>query len=88
VSRESEGPDAVECDRLLELLQDHLKGELEPAAVSALEAHLERCAPCFRSATFERNFIALLSGKHAAAARCPETLRSRVLAAVRASGPG
>ena len=87
MSGEPEGPDAVECDRLLELLQDYLKDELEPSMVSALERHLERCAPCFRSAAFERNFVALLSGRTAAAPRCPDALRSRVLAAVRQPGP-
>jgi anti-sigma factor (TIGR02949 family) len=70
---------------MLELLQDYLKHELTADLVGAFEEHLERCAPCFRSAAFERNFVALLSGRIAAGTRCPDALRARVVEALRGS---
>ena len=87
MSGEAEVPGPVECDRLLELLQDYLKGELDASMVPALEAHLAGCKSCFQSAAFERNFVALVSGRAAAAARCPDALRTRVLTALRSSSP-
>lgn len=83
MSGEPAPPDAVDCSRVLELLQDYLKRELTPEMIDAFEAHLERCAPCFQSAAFERNFMNLLSGRVAAGTRCPDALRARVLEALR-----
>lgn len=76
----------IDCDRALAQLQDYLRQEESPGLAPLIEAHLERCAPCFRHASFERNFLAML-GSRGADIRCPDTLRQRILDLVRRQVP-
>jgi|SwirhisoilCB2_FD_contig_31_21835900_length_772_multi_6_in_0_out_0_1 anti-sigma factor (TIGR02949 family) len=77
--------DGLNCREALELLQDYLHREATPELAQQIERHLEHCAPCLRHARFEENFQALL-GATAAEIRCPDTLRKRVLEALRLFG--
>jgi len=72
----------IDCEQALALLYDYLKRETGPELEQRLRTHLERCRPCFRSAQFERNFVALVAGK-AASQHCPDQVRAKVLTALR-----
>ncbi|HEU4829632.1 MAG TPA: zf-HC2 domain-containing protein [Gemmatimonadales bacterium] len=76
----------IDCDRALAELQDYLRREESPGLTPLIEAHLERCAPCFRHASFERNFLEML-GSRGAGIRCPDTLRQRILDILRRQAP-
>jgi anti-sigma factor (TIGR02949 family) len=76
----------IDCDRALAELQNYLQREDTEGLTPLIEAHLERCAPCFRHASFERNFLQML-GSRAAAIRCPEALRQRILDIVQRHAP-
>ena len=76
----------IDCDRALAELQDFLQREETPGLGPLIERHLERCAPCFRHASFERNFLEML-GSRAASIRCPEALRQRILDALQHQAP-
>lgn len=71
----------LDCAKALVLLQDYLKADLTPELVATLEAHLERCRPCFQSARFERNFVRIIAAK-AGSQCCPEQVRARIRAAL------
>ena len=71
----------LDCDRALELLQDYLKREADPAVAPLMEQHLARCADCLGHARFERNFLLLLQAR-AAGIRCPDALRARIAEAL------
>jgi len=72
----------IDCERALAQLQDFLQREAEPDLAPLIEAHLQRCAPCLRHASFERNFLAMLESR-AAEIRCPDALRTRIIEALR-----
>ena len=76
----------IDCDRALAELQDYLCREESEGLAPLIEAHLERCAPCFRHASFERNFLRML-GSRGADVRCPDTLRARILDIVQRHSP-
>jgi hypothetical protein len=48
-----------------------------------VRAHLERCRECFEQARFEENFLVMLETR-AGRETCPEKLRARILALLRA----
>ncbi len=70
--------EGIDCDRALAELQDFLRREETEGVTPLIEAHLARCAPCFRHASFERNFLQMLESR-AAGIRCPDALRQRIL---------
>lgn len=78
--------EGIDCDRALAELQDYLRREETDGLAPLIEAHLERCAPCFRHASFERNFLRML-GSRGAEVRCPDTLRQRILDIVQRHTP-
>lgn len=78
--------EGIDCDRALAELQDYLQREETPGLGPLIEEHIERCAPCFRHASFERNFLQML-GTRAASIRCPDALRQRILDALRRQAP-
>lgn len=80
----SGGP--VDCREALALLQDYLKEELTGEHQDRVAAHLAACAPCFKHAEFERNFLAAVE-RAARSVRCPDELRARIRAALEAAGP-
>ena len=75
-------PTPYNCRQVLDELQDWLRREVEADAASAIEAHLDRCAPCRAHADFERRFQEVLA-RASAQERCPPELRARLLDAVR-----
>lgn len=73
---------SIDCQEALVLLQDYLKADLTPALMVALEAHFERCRPCFQNVQFERNFVRMVAVK-AGTLGCPDRLRERIRQALR-----
>jgi anti-sigma factor (TIGR02949 family) len=74
----------INCREALDHLQDYLKREMTPELAVEIQAHLERCRPCFTHVRFEENFLLMLT-THAGRATCPDVLRERILAALRTS---
>lgn len=75
--------DAIDCREAHARLHDYLKEELTPARAAEVAAHLERCRPCFTHARFEESFLLMLRSKTEHTC-CPNALRARILAALRA----
>jgi anti-sigma factor (TIGR02949 family) len=73
-----------DCERMLDELQDVLRGEASPEAAAAVRRHLDVCTPCLRHAAFEERFLSLL--RSCAGQRIPADVRERLLAAIRAGG--
>jgi anti-sigma factor (TIGR02949 family) len=73
---------SVDCDRMLDELQDVLRGEATPETAAAVEQHLAICAPCLRHVKFEERFLALLRSC-AARERIAPDVRERLLASLR-----
>jgi anti-sigma factor (TIGR02949 family) len=75
--------DAIDCREAHARLLDYLKEELTQERAEEVAAHLERCRPCFKQARFEESFLVMLRTKSARTC-CPNALRARILAALRA----
>jgi anti-sigma factor (TIGR02949 family) len=75
--------DSIDCREAHARLQDYLKQELTPELAAEVQAHLDRCRPCFKQARFERSFLLMLAAKSRGTC-CPGELRARILAALRA----
>ena len=75
--------DKIDCREAHNRLLDYLKQELTPELAAEVQAHLERCRPCFRQAQFEESFLVMLRSKTARTC-CPNALRARILDALRA----
>jgi anti-sigma factor (TIGR02949 family) len=73
----------VDCVKALTNLDDYLKRELTPELMVEVRLHLERCRECFEHARFEENFLVMLETR-AGRETCPEKLRARILALLRA----
>ncbi len=77
----------VNCEKALAMLGDYLKQELTGDVARQIEVHLDGCRDCLSHARFERKFLALLK-QRVAGAECPQQVRERILAALRAeAGP-
>ena len=74
--------DKIDCREAHARLQDYLKQELTPELAAEVQAHLERCRPCFKEARFEQSFLLMLQAK-ARGTTCPGSLRTRILTALR-----
>ncbi|HEY9015493.1 MAG TPA: zf-HC2 domain-containing protein [Gemmatimonadales bacterium] len=77
----------VDCAKAMAHLDDYLKRELTPELMVEVRLHLHRCRPCFKHARFEENFLHMLETR-AARQTCPEKLRARILALLRAEAEG
>jgi anti-sigma factor (TIGR02949 family) len=75
--------ETIDCRQAADRLQDYLRRELTPEVEAEMRAHIERCRPCFQSAQFEENFLAMLETR-AARECCPDRLRQRILDLLRA----
>ena len=75
--------DAIDCREARDRLQEYLKEELTPARAKEVAAHLERCRHCFSQARFEESFLLMLRIKSQRTC-CPNALKERILAALRA----
>jgi anti-sigma factor (TIGR02949 family) len=75
--------DAIDCREARERLQDYLKEELTVERAAEVAAHLERCRHCFSQAKFEESFLLMLRIKSQRTC-CPNALKERILAALRA----
>ena len=74
-----------DCSKTRAQLMDFLKQELPPDLAREVRQHLDDCPPCDDSAEYERRFVALLQDRLRGAC-CPDSVRARVLAALRESG--
>lgn len=77
----------VDCAKAMAHLDDYLKRELTQELMVEVRRHLEHCRPCFKHARFEENFLIMLETR-AARETCPEKLRARILALLRAEARG
>lgn len=64
------------CEEVLERLFPYLDRELDDAAWTEIDRHLERCRGCFSRAEFERKLKAHVRG--AGERPAPESLRARI----------
>ena len=76
-----------DCQLAMAHLPDYLKGELTPELEAEVRQHLERCLDCFRHARFEENFLVMLETR-AGRETCPDKVRARILALLRAEARG
>jgi anti-sigma factor (TIGR02949 family) len=77
----------IDCEQAMAHLHDYLKQELTPELVVEVGRHLERCRDCLNLARFEQNFLTMLETR-ARRDTCPNELRARILAALRAEARG
>jgi anti-sigma factor (TIGR02949 family) len=77
----------IDCEQALAHMQDYLKRELTPALVVEMREHLGRCQYCFSCSRFEESFFLMLETQ-ARRETCPQELRARILAALRAEARG
>ncbi len=75
--------DKIDCREAHARLHDYLKQELTPELAAEVQAHLERCRPCWKEAKFEQSFLLMLQAK-ARRTCCPDALRARIFAELRA----
>jgi anti-sigma factor (TIGR02949 family) len=73
----------VDCAQAMVLLDDYLKRELTPALMVEVRQHLDHCRECFDHSRFEENFLLMLASR-ASRETCPEKLRARIMALLRA----
>jgi anti-sigma factor (TIGR02949 family) len=73
----------IDCQEALAHLQDYLKRELTPDLLVEVKAHLSRCRDCEGYACFEQSFLQLLQ-RRAGKECCPQEVRARIVAALRA----
>lgn len=73
----------IDCREAHARLHDYLKQELTSDLAAEVQAHLERCRPCFKQARFEQSFLVMLEAK-ARGTCCPNALKARILAVLRA----
>jgi anti-sigma factor (TIGR02949 family) len=73
----------LDCKSAMAQLDEYLKQELTPDLAVEIKRHLEHCRPCFSQARFEENFRSMMEscGRRVT---CPNELRARILAALRA----
>jgi anti-sigma factor (TIGR02949 family) len=77
----------IDCEQAMAHLHDYLKRELTPELVDEVRLHLDRCRDCLCLARFEENFLTMLETR-ARRDTCPNELRARILAALRAEARG
>ena len=73
----------IDCREAKERLTDYLKRELTAELADEVHDHLVRCRSCFGRAKFEETLVQLLEAR-ARRVTCPETLRERICALLRA----
>ena len=83
--KQARDPAAFDCAGAMDRLFDFLDGELDAESESQLRTHLEKCAPCFERAGFERRFLEAVQAARESE-KCPEKVRARVLNALRRDG--
>jgi anti-sigma factor (TIGR02949 family) len=74
----------LDCQEALAHLQDYLKREVTPELLVEVRTHLARCRDCAGYACFEKSFLELLQSQ-AHKETCPEAVRARIVAALRAA---
>ena len=79
--------DPIDCREAKERLTDYLKHELTPELAVEVQGHLVRCGSCFGRAKFEETLAQLLEAR-ARRVTCPEALRARICALLRAEAEG
>lgn len=77
----------LDCEEALAHLDDYLKRELTADLVVEVRTHLERCRDCGGYARFEQSFLLMLESR-AHKETCPNEVRARIVAALRAAARG
>ena len=73
----------IDCREAKDRLQDYLKQELTPDLADEVHDHLVRCRSCFGRARFEEALVKILEAR-ARRVTCPDALRERICALLRA----
>ncbi|MFM7062610.1 MAG: mycothiol system anti-sigma-R factor [Actinomycetes bacterium] len=66
-----------ECDEAISELYRYLDGELDPASLAHVEAHLRKCSPCLEAYDFEAELRQMIAAK--SAEQMPSELRRQIL---------
>ena len=74
----------MRCEEVLNRLWEYLDEELGLTEAGAVQAHLQHCLGCYPHYCRDRALLLLL-GRQRANCRAPATLRTSVLAQLRAS---
>ena len=77
----------LDCGQAMAHLHDYLKRELTPDLVAEVRLHLERCRDCEGHAQFEQSFLLMLETR-VRKETCPQEVRARIVAALRAAARG
>ncbi len=77
----------LDCEEALAHLHDYLKRELTPELIAEVQTHFDRCRDCACYARFEQSFLRMLENR-AVKETCPNDLRARIVAALRAAASG
>ena len=75
----------LDCEQVMRQLWDYLDGELAPASMGAIRAHVDLCKRCYPQYEFERSFLAAVAAR-APQHSDPERLRMRLMNALQAQG--
>lgn len=68
----------LSCEEVLALLSDYLDGELSPADLGKVEAHLSACDGCTKFGGQFRATVVALKSHLAAGPRLPDRIRDRL----------
>jgi anti-sigma factor (TIGR02949 family) len=79
--------EGMDCREAKDRLHDYLKQELTPQLAVQVREHLVRCRGCFGHARFEETLLQLLEAR-ARRETCPDSLRERICALLRAEAEG
>jgi mycothiol system anti-sigma-R factor len=75
---------SIDCREAMRQLYDYLDAELSERSMQLIREHLERCAPCYAHAAFERDLLAVLASGWSQVA-ASDQLRLRIRASIAAS---
>lgn len=76
----------VTCREALERLYEYLDGELRPEDAEAVRRHYEICRGCYPDLEFTARFRDAIRRAAAGQPVCPDELRAKVAAMLRAEG--
>jgi len=86
-ARREQPAHGVTCHEAVEKVVEWLDGELDAEEERRIGSHLEVCARCYPAVRFERAFREALE-RSAGVDSCPESVRERVVQALKERGFG
>jgi hypothetical protein len=80
-----EGPSAIECRQIAELLGDYLDGSLPRETRELIDFHIDGCAPCVAFVNTYRGTMNVT--RQWAEVSIPSELKKRLLAVLKSTAP-